>query len=386
MKVNIVARPDHSLLLYEQLRAVKDKTDVIDLYTFYALREGSIPNRLFPGLKVAPESSKTLDSYTVASRVSNLILKKLGINHRENEKRLFNLLSPNKKLRDCDVLHYWPFYSVDVVRKLKEKYSLKTVAEYYEAEPSFVSKIFESEYVKFGLEGQKNSAFLIKQNECFDFESNIIVASEYTKSTYKQNFKHVNYHVCSYGPCGYSLQKKPVFTRKTQPIVFVGQICLEKGIHYLIEAVKQTGLELHLIGPIRSGQEHIFKPLIASNKLVTYKGKMRHTEVLASLKNYSIFCMPSLSDNYSLAVVEALSWGMPVLVTENCGNAEDIEEFYLGQVVKIKSSTAIADALENLISRSKERDFSNGIDDFFSMEKRLQYPKAVLNVYQKLIS
>ncbi|MEY8215420.1 MAG: glycosyltransferase family 4 protein [Colwellia sp.] len=391
MKVNIVARPDHSLKMFEGLLRNKQCEDNVDLFTFYALRKGSFLNWLFPKLKAAPEQAITLDSYTLITRLSNMLVRMIGGNTRKNEVRLFKLLAPKNKIKECDILHYWPFYCADMAGNFKANRKIRTVAEYYEAEPLFVNDIYDEEYKRFNIDCENKINLMIDQNKAFEFENDFIVASEFTKRSYELRYPHKNYHVCKYGPAGYTLDDSLLSNSGNRcfsnagRLVFVGQICVEKGVHYLLEAIKGMDVTLDLIGSIRTGQEKIFSELLQPLANVNQLGPMLHSEVLNSLSDYDAFCLPSLADNYSLAVVEALSKGKPVIVTENCGNADDVKDYHLGLVAKVKDAVSIRKCILELKSSFDYAEFNAGVRRFFSEENCQAYPKSVLDVYKTIL-
>ena len=386
IKVIIIARPDHSLNLYQELKSSKLASEEVSLVTFSALRDGSLEADFFPKLKRAPSDAITLNMYTIFSRLMNIPFKFFGWNYMLMNKNIFKFFFKKEFLHGKNIIHYWPFYAIDVVRPAKLTNGFKTVAEFYEADPDFVNEIFQEEYSKFGLIMKKKINKMINQNEVFEFEENFIVASEYTKNSYSKKFPDKNFYVCKYGPLGMKLAEtaKIVEFSNHRKLVFVGQVCVEKGVHYLIEAVRQMDVQLDLIGPIRSEQYEIFRNLIDNSPNVTYLGSKRNSEVLSLLSNYSLFCLPSLSDNYSIAVVEALSKKIPVIVTTNCGNADDVIAFDLGVVVSIKSSEEITEALKHFTHGFDYLAFSRGLELFFSAENASNYPQSVLSVYRKI--
>lgn len=387
MRVNIFARPDHSVHLFKGLNSIGFGD--ISYYTFFAARHGSMLNTLLPTRKSVPAQAKTLDAFTLLAYSSSMVGKKIGLNTMLLQQKLCELMLPKRALSSCDVLHYWPFYCPRFARSIKENSGIKTVAEFYEAEPSFVNDLCDREYAKYGVSGRRINT-LINQNEAFEFEDNFIVASEYTKSTYLKLYPDANIHVCSYGPLNYSLapgslaKVESSASKKTKRIIFVGQVCLEKGVHILIEACSALRVSLTLVGPIRSGQEALFSKILSGNTWVTHLGGMRNSEVLSILSEYDIFSLPSFSDNYSLAVNEALSCGLPVLVTDNCGNKDDIVNFRLGSVSKTGDVEDLMANIDAMIRRFDYETFHAGLVDFFSDENRLQYPKSVVSVYNGL--
>ena len=229
---------------------------------------------------------------------------------------------------------------------------------------------------------------LIDQNESFMLEDNFIVGSSFTKKTYENLFRDKNIFVCSYGSAGNKLidniDAKVVEMQKLnqKKLIYVGQISVEKGVHYLINAISKLNVTLDLIGPIRRGQEEVFNTLVNKNSKITLHGPKKNSEIINILKNYSLFILPSLADNYSLAVSEALSQGLPVIVTDNCGNSDDILKYNLGYSVEAQSSVEISKAIEKFFDEFNYENFTIGLKSFFDKD---QYPQDVMNVYKYLI-
>lgn len=389
MKINILARPDHSHKLFEQLQALKGDDDSVNLYTFYCLALGSFASKLFPKLRVAPEGSHTLDLYTFTARTTMILLKYINVNHRQFEADLLEALAPWNDIEECDVLHYWPFYCARKIKELKSNANFRTVVEYYEAEPSFVNSIYTTEYEKFGLKAGSFGNLLINQNLALEFEKHAIVASDFTARSYRSKYPDVNFHVCSYGPAGFRLAPSSNRMKRFSTVVrilYVGQVSLEKGVPYLMEATSHLNVSLDLVGPIKDAQKSIFSNLLSKHHKCNYIGSKRNSEVLELIAAYDIFCLPSLSDNYSLAVVEALSRGLPVVVTENCGNADDVRKFNLGAVSKVCDVESLVHAISNLTTDFDTDLFNLGLEKFFSKDNVQAYPKAVMDVYKTILS
>lgn len=385
MKAVIIARPDHSLYLFRQINDLKISNVDVRLVTFSALRENSIESVIFPKLKRAPSNSITLNLYTIVTRLLTIIYRKFGLNHIKMCRDLFSFFFDRNLISDAEIIHYWPFYAIRIIENI-DRNKIKTVAEFYEAEPDFVNDIFEEEYKKYKLNIERKINKMIDQNECFSFEDNFIVASEYTKRSYENKYPDKNFFICRYGPLGMKLSdsSKIQKSKNGKKIVFVGQICLEKGVQYLIEAVKDTEYTLDLIGPIRCEQIELFNNLLKNKSNINCLGPMRNSEVLNIIPEYNLFCLPSLSDNYSIAVVEALSCRIPVIVTENCGNADDILSFNLGFVVPIKCSSALSAAINKFQNEFNYEKFESGLNQFFSEENASIYPRSVIDVYFKI--
>ena len=72
-------------------------------------------------------------------------------------------------------------------------------------------------------------------------------------------------------------------------------------------------------------------------------GPITHSQVLEQYQRADVFVLPSLADSYSLVVLEAMSAGVPVIISENTGTASVIENGREGFVVPIRDAQEIAE-------------------------------------------
>ena len=130
--------------------------------------------------------------------------------------------------------------------------------------------------------------------------------------------------------------------------VFVGRIESVKGVAHLSRAVASLAgrVELTMIGPVPASVGRAVETFLGS---VRYLGRMPRSDVLAELGRNHVFVLPSLVEGRSLAVLEAVSVGLPIIVTPGSGT-DDIAEAGAGWVVPARDSDAIAEVLERLIS------------------------------------
>jgi len=144
-------------------------------------------------------------------------------------------------------------------------------------------------------------------------------------------------------PFGAALDRSARFRNKDQGfrIIYVGNICQRKGVHYLLEAVAASGLpplELRLIGSVDPDP----RPLLAK-----YQDRVRHLGVVARSELYkfysqsSVFVVASIEEGLALVQGQAMACGVLVVATTNTG-AEDlfsdgVEEF----IIPIRNPEAI---------------------------------------------
>jgi glycosyltransferase involved in cell wall biosynthesis len=144
-------------------------------------------------------------------------------------------------------------------------------------------------------------------------------------------------------------------------ILFVGRFIEMKGCQFLIEAFRRliSTIDAQLImlgdGPKRSEWESLVRKLGLTDK-VRFEG----FQAPESLPNWfaaaDLMCLPSTNETWSVVVLEALSSGLPVVVTDRVGcypNA--VTNTTVGNVV----SAGSVDSLENGLRSQIEKKVSH---------------------------
>ena len=94
-----------------------------------------------------------------------------------------------------------------------------------------------------------------------------------------------------------------------------------------------------------------FKKLIRNKRnIVTACGDARDAYEQASLLVH-----PSLQENYGLVVPEALTYGLPVIVTENTGAKDLIKEGVNGFIIPIRDAEALKEKIRYYYRKKDER-------------------------------
>jgi glycosyltransferase involved in cell wall biosynthesis len=382
MKIQLLARPDHSVLLYEELRRLGAD---VDYYTFHAFRRDSVLHRLLPRRKTVPASARTATLFTAIAYPMAVLAPWLGVNARRAEQWLAARALRPGSLDSADIIHYWPFYFAPLVRRLKQRRQAVTLADFYEAEPSFANALFRDAYRKAGLEFRRPFNEMIDQNEAFSFDTDFVVASELTRRSYHQRFPDARIHVVSYGLMGRRIGRTAT-RRPRRRWVFVGRVCLEKGVDALFDAMAAAPeLELDLIGHMPPEQSSYLQRRAAELPNVRMLGQMRNVEVLRALQRYDAFVLPSLCDNYSIAVTEALCAGLAVVVTDHCGNAGDVRRYGVGEVCPAGDPASLASAMR-VVAELADDQLAAGLARFDSDETAHPYAARMLDLYDRLLA
>ncbi len=203
---------------------------------------------------------------------------------------------------------------------------------------------------RFGLEESwLNEAQQHKTLEEYKMADVIFVASEYSRQT-----------MLAAGIPDHKLQRieltvnpryQPTATRKqddTFRIVYVGSLTVMKGIPVLLEAFSRLpdkNIELTLVGGYATrGMRRCIQGWLAKDPRI----KLAPGDPLPHLQNANLYVHPTYEDGFAYAPMEALACGVPVVVTEDTGMKEHIQEGINGYIVPTGSVDALVERLMSL--------------------------------------
>jgi glycosyltransferase involved in cell wall biosynthesis len=299
-----------------------------------------------------------------------------------------------KYANEVNIIHYWSIYCHKSVKEFQRNNpKTKLLADVYAAHPDYVREILEPEFNKFGLSIETSHFIKSRDRDIASLEGveNMLVPSEYMAEIYQKYYPNAKIFTASYGLLNFTKMPIKVPNRHFEEplkLVFVGKISIEKGCVYLLEALKilsNANVQLDLIGEVDKYQREIFKPYF-NLKNVRFLGRLPNPKILEILPNYHIFALPSLSDAYSLAVSEALVCKLPVIITENMGNKDDVSKFDIGKVCEVKNTNSIVEAILSLQNEDYRQYLSQNITNFIEENKRNTYASKVLKVYNQLLT
>lgn len=143
-------------------------------------------------------------------------------------------------------------------------------------------------------------------------------------------------------------------------VLFLSRLSQEKGLNVLIEAwthlVRQDRYQDAILVVAGSGERRFEESLFAQvaelqhPSRIVFTGTVRGREKKALLARADLYTLPSYSEGFSMAILENLAAGNPVVITPGC-NFPEVAEMGAGLCVPPKSE-ALEEALRRLLDMS----------------------------------
>ena len=147
-----------------------------------------------------------------------------------------------------------------------------------------------------------------------------------------------------------TIERKP---NRPLRILFVGSMGQRKGLGDLFEAIRllnTTNVELVVMGSLLAPMEFYKSEL----PFFTYEPGRPYEQVLALMRSCDVFCLPSIVEGRALVMQEAMSQGLPLIITPNTGGGDLVKEGQTGFLVPIRSPRAIAEKISWFLDNGSE--------------------------------
>ncbi|MGY2134551.1 glycosyltransferase family 4 protein [Hymenobacter sp. HD11105] len=148
-------------------------------------------------------------------------------------------------------------------------------------------------------------------------------------------------------------QRKEYSTANPLRVLFVGSLGQRKGLGDLFAAIRllnRSDVELVIMGTVLAPMAFYKSEL----PTFAYEQGRPHDQVLALMKSCDVFCLPSIIEGRALVMQEAMSQGLPLIITPNTGGSDLIKEKQTGFLVPIRSPEVIAEKLAWLLENPSE--------------------------------
>jgi glycosyltransferase involved in cell wall biosynthesis len=131
-------------------------------------------------------------------------------------------------------------------------------------------------------------------------------------------------------------------TGKPLEVLWLGQVVLRKGIPYLFEAaklLKGENVRFHVAGHIGISASAVQQ----APDNVSVLGQVTRQRAIELYKSADVFVLPTISDGFAITQIEAMSYGLPVITTPNCGDV--VTPGIDGEIIPIRDPAALAGAI-----------------------------------------
>ncbi len=293
------------------------------------------------------------------------------------------------RIRPCDVFVCAAGYSLRTIRGIRKKFPAKIILDKVSSHIRVYSGILREEYERLGIKLRMpfSSALMEKELQEYEEADYIAVPSLFAKQTFlNKNFPENKLICVPWGVDTDAFRPAPK-SDKTFRIISVGMRII-KGIHYLLQAVDELnlkGLELWLIG---GNVDEELKPFLKKySKIFRYLGAVPQNRLYRYYSQGSVFVPFSLEDGFGMAVLEAMSCGLPVICSENVGAKDAVRNNIDGFIVPTRDINALKEKITYLyenpgVCRQMGRQARENVVNNFTWDN---YGGKIINVYSNLL-
>jgi glycosyltransferase involved in cell wall biosynthesis len=174
----------------------------------------------------------------------------------------------------------------------------------------------------------------------------------------RQNQVHVTANLPALVQSDVQSDMQNAATRKEAGVAcmaFVSRITRKKNLLFGLQALHNVRMPLHLdiYGPIEDEaywqQCQAEIAILPDHITVTYKGILQGDEVLKTVSQYHGFLLPTLSENFGHAILEALTVGCIPIISDQTP-WRDLEQAQAGWDLPLGQPKRFAEAIERLIT------------------------------------
>lgn len=138
-------------------------------------------------------------------------------------------------------------------------------------------------------------------------------------------------------------------------VLYMGRLHARKGVDVLVKAFKLADVDdsrLLIVGPDEGMLESIRK-LAGNDPRIVITGYLGGEERLQAMSAGDVFVLPAVGEGLSMAVLEAMGAGLPVILSPGC-NMPDVETSGAGFVVEVNAEV-IAEKLRAMLTHADLR-------------------------------
>lgn len=188
-----------------------------------------------------------------------------------------------------------------------------------------------------------------------------------------------------YNPTSIDSKPKKVDVSKNDYFIYVGRISKEKGVDKLCKAFSYSKQRLVIVG---NGDELILlKERFLNNKNIQFLGWKKQDEVYSLMTRAKALVLPSLwYEGAPLVVFEAMSMGLPCIVSNQCSAVDFVKDGYNGRTFDPHDIDSVLNAIK--FNDGDLEIYSNRIyNDYWTNPfDKNRYSKRLMEVYNNILN
>lgn len=176
--------------------------------------------------------------------------------------------------------------------------------------------------------------------------------------------------------------------KKFIQLITTGRLVPEKHFDMLIQAVAKISslpLKLSIIGngPEMPKLQLLINKLQLTDKVLLMGHKSKQ-EIVALLQQSDIFVLPSQSETFGVAYIEALACGLPIIATD-CGGPRDIVTKENGLLIPTNQQTALEEAITQMSNNLNQYDRQSIADDCQKRFSSEVIAKLLTKIFEEVV-
>lgn len=176
-------------------------------------------------------------------------------------------------------------------------------------------------------------------------------------------------------------------------VLFMSRLNIKKGLDILLPGFKDYVIKhpdtVLAIAGSDDGYEAATRQFIEQHNLggsIRLVGMLTGDDKKAALADADLFTLPSYSEGFSMAVLEAMAAGTPALVSDRVGFGEAIRQHKAAGLLNSLTAEAVTEGLENLLTNDQLRqqvatNASNMVKTYYDIDV---VAKQLLDEYVKI--
>ena len=248
--------------------------------------------------------------------------------------------------KKSDICVGFSSFALHTIRKAKQM-GVITILERASPHILYQMEVLKEEYRKFGIKPKlAHPKIIAKELIEYNEADYISIPSLFVKQTFlERGFPERKLIHVPYGVDIESFRKIPK-EDKIFRIIHCGGVSFYKGVQYLLQAFYELNLanaELWLIGSV----EEELKPLLKryDNGKVFCKGIFSQKQLYKYYSMGSVFVLASIQEGLAMVIPQAMSCGLPVIITTNTGGDDLVGNGKEGFIIPIRNVQALKEKI-----------------------------------------